>query len=88
MEIKNKIWLDDETLGYIEEEHIFDKDKYIDDILGYQEIIGDMREDGEYGELDSVYDDINNIKDIIDEWEEEDFIKYIKYLKELVGADK
>lgn len=85
MEIENKIWLDDESLGYMEEEHTFDKDKYIDDIYGYQEIIGDMRNDYEYGELDSVYDDINNIEDIIDEWEEEDFIRYIKYLKELVG---
>lgn len=85
MEFENKIWLDDESLGYIEEEHTFDKDKYIDDILEYQEIIGDMRTDDEYGELDSVYDDINNIQDVIDEWEEEDFIRYIKYLKELVG---
>ena len=88
MEFENKIWLDDESLGYIEEEHTFDKDKYIDDIYGYQEIIGDMRNDYEYGELDSVYDDINNIEDIIDEWEEEDFIRYIKYLKKLVGDEK
>jgi len=88
MEFENKIWLDDETLGYIEEEHTFDKDKYIDDIYGYQEIIGDMRNDYEYGELDSVYDDINNIEDVIDEWEEKDFINYIKYLKKLVGDDK
>ena len=88
MEFENKIWLDDESLGYIEEEHYFDKDKYIDDIYGYQEIIGDMRNDYEYGEFDSVYDDINNIEDIIDEWKEEDFIRYIKYLKKLVGDEK
>ena len=86
MEFENKIWLDDVSLSYVDdEEHTFDKDKYIDDILGYQEIIGDMRTDDEYGELDSVYDDINNIEDVIDEWEEQDFINYIKYLKELVG---
>ena len=85
MEIENKIWLDDESLGYIEEEHYFDKDKYLEDIFSYQEIIGEMRNDYEYGELDSVYDDINNIEDVIDEWQEEDFIKYIKYLKDLVG---
>ena len=88
MEIENKIWLDDESLGYIEEEHYFDKDKYIDDIYGYQEIIGELRNDYEYTELDSVYDDINNIQDVIDEWEEEDFIRYIKYLKKLVGDEK
>ena len=88
MEIENKIWLDDESLGYIEEEHTFDKDKYIDDIFGYQEIIGDMRNGVDYTELDSVYDDINNIQDVIDEWEEEDFIRYIKYLKKLVGDEK
>ena len=88
MEIENKIWLDDESLGYIEEEHYFDKDKYIDDIYGYQEIIGDMRNGVDYTELDSVYDDINNIQDVIDEWEEEDFIRYIKYLKKLVGDEK
>lgn len=87
MEIENKIWLDDESLGYIEEEHTFDKDKYIDDIYGYQEIIGDMRNGVDYTELDSVYDDINNIQDVIDEWKEEDFIRYIKYLKKLVGED-
>lgn len=86
MEFENKIWLDDVSLGYVDdEENTFDKDKYIDDIFGYQEMIGDMREDGEYGELDSVYDDINNIYDVVDEWEEKDFINYIKYLKELVG---
>lgn len=88
MEIENKIWLDDESLGYIEEEHYFDKDKYIDDIYGYQEIIGDMRNGVDYTELDSVYDDINNIQDVIDEWKEEDFIRYIKYLKKLVGDEK
>lgn len=88
MEIENKIWLDDESLGYIEEEHIFDKDKYIDDIYGYQEIIGDMRNGVDYTEFDSVYDDINNIQDVVDEWEEKDFINYIKYLKKLVGDDK
>lgn len=66
-------------------EDMFDKDKYLEDIFEYQEIIGDMRNDYEYGELDSVYDDINNIEDIIDDWQEEDFIKYIKYLKDLVG---
>lgn len=88
MEIENKIWLDDESLGYIEEEHTFDKDKYIDDILAYQEIIGDMRNGVDYTELDSVYDDINNIEDVIDEWKEEDFIRYIKYLKKLVGDEK
>ena len=82
MEIENKIWLDDESLGYIEEEHYFDKDKYIDDILGYQEIIGELRNSVDYTEFDSVYDDINNIQDVIDEWKEEDFIKYIKYLKD------
>ena len=87
MEIENKVWLDDESLGYIEEEHYFDRDKYIDDIFGYQEIIGEMRNDYEYGELDSAYDDINNIQDVIDEWQEEDFIRYIKYLKKLVGED-
>lgn len=87
MEFENKIWLDDESLGYIEEEHTFDKDKYIDDIYGYQEIIGDMRNGVDYTELDSVYDDINNIQDVIDEWKEEDFIRYIKYLKKLVGED-
>lgn len=87
MEIENKIWLDDESLGYVEEEHYFDKDKYLEDIFGYQEIIGDMRNDDEYGELDSAYDDINNIQDVIDEWQEEDFIRYIKYLKKLVGED-
>ena len=87
MEFENKIWLDDESLGYIEEEHYFDKDKYIDDIYGYQEIIGELRNDYEYGEFDSVYDDINNIEDVIDEWKEEDFIRYIKYLKKLVGDD-
>ena len=88
MEIENKIWLDDESLGYIEEEHYFDKDKYVDDIYGYQEIIGDMRNGVDYTELDSVYDDINNIEDVIDEWEEKDFINYIKYLKKLVGDEK
>ena len=87
MEIENKIWLDDESLGYIEEEHYFDKDKYIDDILGYQEIIGELRNSVDYTEFDSVYDDINNIQDVIDEWKEEDFINYIKYLKKLVGED-
>jgi cobalamin biosynthesis protein CobT len=87
MEIENKIWLDDESLGYIEEEHTFDKDKYIDDIYGYQEIIGELRNSVDYTEFDSVYDDINNIQDVIDEWEEEDFIRYIKYLKKLVGED-
>lgn len=88
MEIENKIWLDDESLGYIEEEHTFDKDKYIDDIYGYQEIIGELRNNVDYTEFDSVYDDINNIQDVIDEWEEKDFINYIKYLKKLVGDDK
>ena len=88
MEIENKIWLDDESLGYIEEEHTFDKDKYIDDIYGYQEIIGELRNNVDYTEFDSVYDDINNIQDVIDEWEEEDFIRYIKYLKKLVGDEK
>ena len=88
MEIENKIWLDDESLGYMEEEHTFDKDKYIDDIFGYQEIIGDMRNGADYTELDSVYDDINNIQDVIDDWSEEDFIRYIKYLKKLVGDEK
>ena len=88
MEIENKIWLDDESLGYIEEEHYFDKDKYIDDIYGYQEIIGELRNGVDYTELDSVYDDINNIQDVIDEWKEEDFIRYIKYLKKLVGDEK
>lgn len=88
MEFENKIWLDDESLGYIEEEHYFDKDKYIDDIYEYQEIIGDMRNGVDYTELDSAYDDINNLQDVIDEWEEQDFINYIKYLKELVGDDK
>ena len=88
MEIENKIWLDDESLGYIEEEHYFDKDKYIDDIYGYQEIIGELRNGVDYTELDSVYDDINNIQDVIDEWEEKDFINYIKYLKKLVGDDE
>ena len=88
MEFENKIWLDDESLGYMEEEHYFDKDKYIDDIYGYQEIIGDMRNGVDYTEFDSVYDDINNIQDVIDEWSEEDFIRYIKYLKKLVGDDK
>ena len=88
MEIENKIWLDDESLGYIEEEHTFDKDKYIDDIYGYQEIIGDMRNGVDYTEFDSVYDDINNIQDVVDEWEEKDFINYIRYLKKLVGDDK
>ena len=83
MEIENKIWLDDESLGYIEEEHYFDKDKYIDDILGYQEIIGELRNSVDYTEFDSVYDDINNIQDVIDEWKEEDFINYIKYLRTL-----
>ena len=87
MEIENKIWLDDESLGYKEEEHYFDKDKYIDDILGYQEIIGELRNSVDYTEFDSVYDDINNIQDVIDEWKEEDFINYIKYLKKLVGED-
>jgi hypothetical protein len=87
MEIENKIWLDDESLGYIEEEHYFDKDKYIDDILAYQEIIGELRNSVDYTEFDSVYDDINNMQDVIDEWEEEDFIRYIKYLKKLVGED-
>lgn len=86
MEIENKIWLDDESLGYIDDdEEYFDKDKYLEDIFSYQEIIGEMRNDYEYGELDSAYDDINNIQDVIDEWEEEDFVKYIKYLKDLVG---
>ena len=88
MEIENKIWLDDESLGYIEEEHTFDKDKYIDDIYGYQEIIGELRNNVDYTEFDSVYDDINNIQDVIDEWEEKDFINYIKYLKKLVGDDE
>lgn len=90
MEFENKIWLDDVSLGYVDdEEHYFDKNKYIDDIYEYQEIIDDMREEnGEYGELDSVYDDINNLQDVIDEWEEQDFINYIKYLKKLVGDDK
>ena len=74
-------------MGYIEEEHYFDKDKYIDDILGYQEIIGELRNSVDYTEFDSVYDDINNIQDVIDEWKEEDFINYIKYLKKLVGED-
>lgn len=86
MEFENKIWLDDVSLGYVDDkEHYFDKDKYIDDIFGYQEIIGNMRTDDEYGELDGVYDDINNIGDVIDDWEEQDFINYIKYLKKLVG---
>lgn len=89
METYNKIWLDDKSLGYIDdEEHTFDKDKYINDIYNYQEIIGEMRTDDEYGELDSVYDDINNLQDVIDDWEEQDFINYIKYLKKLVGDDK
>lgn len=88
MTFENKIWLDDESLGYIEEEHTFDKDKYIDDIFGYQEIIGDMRTGADYTELDSVYDDINNIYDVIDEWTEKDFIRYIKYLKKLVGENE
>lgn len=90
MEIENKIWLDDFSLGYADDnENTFDKDKYIDDIFGYQEIIDDMREEnGEYSELDSSYDDINNIYDVIDEWDEKDFIDYIKYLKKLVGDDK
>jgi len=88
MEIENKIWLDDESLGYIEEEHTFDKDKYIDDIFGYQEIIGDMRNGADYTEFDSVYDDINNIQDVVDDWSEEDFIRYIRYLKKLVGDEK
>ena len=45
MEIENKIWLDDKTLGYMEEEHKFDKDKYIDDIFGYQEMLYEIIED-------------------------------------------
>lgn len=89
MEIENKIWLDDVSLGYVDDnENTFDRDKYINDIFGYQEIIDDMRTDDEYGELDSVYDDINNIYDVIDEWDEKDFIDYIKYLKKLVGDDE
>lgn len=85
MEIDNKIWLDDTSLGYNDTENTFDKDKYIDDIFAYQEIIGDMRIDGEYGEYDSIYDDINNIEDVIDDWTEDDFINYIKYLKKVSG---
>ena len=85
MEIENKIWLDDTSLGYSNDDNNFDKDKYIDDIFAYQEIIGDMRIEGEYGEYDSIYDDINNIDDVIDDWTEEDFINYIKYLKKVSG---
>lgn len=89
MEFENKIWLDDVSLGYVDdEENTFDKDKYIDDIYEYQEIIGDMRNGVDYTELDSAYDDINNLQDVIDEWEEQDFINYIKYLKKLVGDDE
>ena len=86
MEIENKIWLDDTSLGYSDDDdNNFDKDKYIDDIFTYQEIIGDMRIEGEYGEYDSIYDDINNIEDVIDDWTEDDFINYIKYLKKVSG---
>lgn len=85
MEIENKIWLDDTSLGYADDDNNFDKDKYIDDIFAYQEIIGEMRIEGEYGEYDSIYDDINNIEDVIDDWTEEDFINYIKYLKKVSG---
>lgn len=86
MEIENKIWLDDTSLGYSDTtDDTFDKDRYIDDIFAYQEIIGDMRIEGEYGEYDSIYDDINNIEDVIDDWTEEDFINYIKYLKKVSG---
>ena len=63
-------------------------DKYIDDIYMYQEIIGELRNGVDYTELDSVYDDINNIQDVVDEWKEEDFIRYIEYLKKLVGDGK
>ena len=86
MEIENKIWLDDTSLGYSDTtDNTFDKDKYIDDIFAYQEIIGEMRIEGEYGEYDSIYDDINNIDDVIDDWTEDDFINYIKYLKKVSG---
>ena len=47
-----------------------------------------MRNGVDYTEFDSVYDDINNIYDVVDEWKEEDFIRYIKYLKKLVGDEK
>lgn len=86
MEIDNKIWLDDTSLGYSNcNNNNFDKDKYVDDIFAYQEIIGDMRNENEYGEYDSIYDDINNIEDVIDDWTEDDFINYIKYLKKVSG---
>lgn len=85
MEIENKIWLDDTSLGYSDNDNNFNKDKYIDDIFAYQEIIGDMRIEGEYSEYDSIYDDINNIEDVIDDWTEDDFINYIKYLKKVSG---
>ena len=85
MEIENKIWLDDESLGYIDIKEELDKNKYLNEIYEYQEIIGELRNDYEYGEFDSVYDDINNIEDVIDGWKEEDFIRYIEYLKDLVG---
>lgn len=96
MEIENKIWLDDESLGYIEEEHKFDKDKYIDDIFGYQEmlyeIITEKRNDYHLvslSEIESVYFDINDYtEEHFDNWNEERFIQYIKYLKKLVGDEK
>lgn len=96
MEIENKIWLDDETLGYIEEKHYFDKDKYIDDIFGYQEMLYEIIEDKRdinncmsISEEESVYQDIlDYTEDKFDNWNEEKFIQYIKYLKKLVGDDK
>ena len=96
MEFENKIWLDDETLGYMEEEHTFDKDKYIDDIFGYQEMLYEIIEDKRdinncmsISEEESVYQDIlDYAEDKFDNWNEEKFIQYIKYLKKLVGDEK
>lgn len=66
-------------------EHKLVCDKYLPIIYEYQELIGDMRIEGEYGEHDSIYDDIDNIEDVINDWTEDDFINYIEYLKKVSG---
>lgn len=96
MEFENKIWLDDKSLGYIDVEYNFDKDKYIDDIFAYQEMLYEIIENNRnidncmsISEEDSVYQDILDYsEEHFDNWNEEDFIRYIKYLKKLVGDEK
>lgn len=70
------------------------KDKYIQEISDYQDILGlqvEREYDGDFGygisEKESVYADINCYfdNDVFDEWDEDSFKTYILYLEHLTG---